>query len=241
MNQQRKRKVRSFVLRSGRLSTTQQKALEELSPLYDLSRSDEERLDLNRAFQLRQPVIVEIGFGKGEVTVKLAETFPAFNFLGIEVHKPGVGNVLHEIHTRPLENLRIYRGDAVEVLESLIEPESVRGFHIFFPDPWPKKKHHKRRLIQLPFARLLSRALEPEGYVYAVTDWQGYAEQILEVLQDTEGLVNPYGGYAPPVEWRPQTSFERKGMEQEHPIWEIWCEKRKYCEEQAEKHGVDQN
>ena len=241
MNQQRQRKVRSFVQRSGRLSTTQQTALEELSPLYDLSRPGDQKLDVKRAFPRQQPVIVEIGFGKGEVTVELAETFPAFNFLGIEVHKPGVGNVLHEIHTRPLDNLRVYSGDAVEVLESSILPRSIRGFHIFFPDPWPKKKHHKRRLIQPRIARLLSRALEPGGYVYAVTDWQEYAEQILEVLGAAKGLVNPYDGFAPPVEWRPETSFERKGMEQENPIWEIWCKKGESLAGETREQGVDQN
>jgi tRNA (guanine-N7-)-methyltransferase len=224
--EQKRRKVRSFVLRGGRLSTTQQRALEELAPLYDLSRTAAGSLDFSRVFPRVQPVVVEVGFGKGEVTVQLAEQFPQYNFLGIEVHKPGVGQVLHEIHQRGLSNLRVYRGDAVEVLEQLIPPESVHGFHIFFPDPWPKKKHHKRRLLQPPFAALLIRALQAGGYVYAVTDWQEYAEQILEVLSGMEGLNNPCRGFSPPISWRPQTSFERKGLEQQHPIWEVWVEKK---------------
>jgi tRNA (guanine-N7-)-methyltransferase len=237
--EQRRPKIRSFVLRSGRMGTAQQRALQELAPLYDIAylqpdcfavgergtRYPVGEIDLSGLFPREQPVVVEIGFGMGAATLELAEAFPGWNLLGIEVHKPGVGKVLDEIDRRGLDNLRIYRGDAVELLERGLPSAGIAGYHIFFPDPWPKKKHHKRRLIQAPVAEQLARSLRPAGYIYAVTDWEEYAHHILEVFRDTPGLVNPYAGYAPQVSWRPRTSFERKGLEQSHPIREIWVER----------------
>jgi tRNA (guanine-N7-)-methyltransferase len=169
---------------------------------------------------------VEIGFGMGHVTVELARTYPEYNYLGIEVYPPGVGRVLNAIHTMNLENLRVIQADAAQVLESMIPAESIHGFHIFFPDPWPKKKHHKRRLLQAGFLHTIAGRLQPGGCFYAVTDWEDYAEQILEAVAGEELLVNPYNAYAPPRQWRPKTSFQRKGEQKEHSIREIWAEKR---------------
>lgn len=218
------RHIRSFVLRSGRISKTQEYALEHYMPLYAAELSDG-YLDFPGLFKKDQPVVVEIGFGMGRATLELAERFPETNYLGIEVYKPGVGRVLSEIHTKGLGNLRIMRADATEVVQRMLKEGSIHGFHIFFPDPWPKKKHHKRRLFQRDFVDLLARKLEPGGYIYAVTDWEEYAEQMLEVVEAQDLLHNPFGGFAPPQPWRPATSFEHKGREKSHCISEIWAEK----------------
>lgn len=221
----KKRTIRSYVLRSGRLSSTAARALQDYSDLYAL-RFSSQPLDLEGIFPVSRPVIVEIGFGMGHVTVELARTCPEYNYLGIEVYPPGVGRVLNAIHTMNLENLRVIQADAAQVLDSMIPAESIHGFHIFFPDPWPKKKHHKRRLLQTGFVHIIAGRLQPGGYFYAVTDWEDYAEQILAAVAGEELLVNPYNAYAPPRPWRPKTSFQRKGEQKEHPIREIWAVKR---------------
>jgi len=222
--EQKKSSIRTFVLRSGRLSKTQEYALEHYLSLYGRELS-EEQLDFDEVFKEKNPVVVEIGFGMGRATLEIAEKFPEKNYLGIEVYPPGVGKVLNEIHERGLGNLRIVKADAVEVVRRMIPPASVQGFHIFFPDPWPKKKHHKRRLFQEDFLHLLATKLKPGGYLYAVTDWENYAEQMLAVVEGEALLVNPNGGFASPVPWRPHTSFERKGREKSHRISEIWAER----------------
>lgn len=219
------RKIRTFVRRNGRLSKGQQFALENYRKLYSAELSNS-NLDYEQLFHNRNPVLIEIGFGMGHATIELAEKFPEYNFLGIEVHQPGVGKVLDEIHLRQLVNLRVIQADAVEVLDYMIPENSVSGFHIFFPDPWPKKKHHKRRLIQPEFAHKLARKLKADGYIYAVTDWEEYAEQMVEVLSREELLYNPNGGFAEPIQWRPKTSFQRKGEAKEHRIHEVWVKKR---------------
>jgi len=212
------------VLRSGRLSKTALHALEEYSKMYGIEPSSR-RIDYGDVFPKSQPVIVEIGFGMGHVTIELAERYREYNFIGIEVYKPGVGRVLHEIHSRQLTNVAIIRGDAVQVLEQMLPDNSVHGFHIFFPDPWPKKKHHKRRLIQRDFLHMAALRLMTGGYFYAVTDWEDYAQQILRTVSEEELLFNRYDGYAPPAEWRPKTSFQRKGENKQYTIHEIWAEK----------------
>ncbi len=219
-----RRKIRSFVKRSGRLSRAQEKALAEYRDLYSLH-TDNSPLHCLEIFENSNPLIIEIGFGMGHATIELAEKFPGYNFLGIEVHTPGVGKVLDQIHKRDIKNLRIIQDDAVEVLEKMVPENTVKGFHVFFPDPWPKKKHHKRRLLQAEFVRKLSLRLIPGGYIYAVTDWEEYAEQILGVVAQEPLLANPYKGFSPPVEWRPKTSFQRKGEEKQHLIREVWAEK----------------
>jgi len=204
------RSIRSFVLRSGRMSRAQRRSYETLFPLY--ARKGDEA----------GPLVIEIGFGMGIATACIAEQNPGINYLGIEVHRPGIGRLLWEIEKRGLKNIRIIEGDAVEFLEQKIQDNSVTAFHIFFPDPWPKKRHHKRRLIKRPFTDLLAAKLIPGGYVYMVTDWVDYAEWALRELSATPGLANKYGGYAVPQNWRPQTEFERKGIKQNHEVRELF-------------------
>jgi len=169
------------------------------------------------------PVTVEIGFGMGKATAEIAAANPEQNYLCLEVFKAGIGKLLWEIEQRGLSNIRIIEHDAVEVMEKMIPPSSLAAIHIFFPDPWPKKRHHKRRLIQKPFAELLASRLQDGGYLYMVSDWENYAEEALAVLSAVPGLSNPHGGtFAPGVSWRPQTKFEQKGLAKNHLIKEIY-------------------
>jgi tRNA (guanine-N7-)-methyltransferase len=214
------RAIRSFVLRAGRMGTGQQKALADLGPRYVLPYRAEP-LDLGATFGRTADTIVEIGFGMGGATAEIAAARPADDFIGIEVHTPGVGALLKLIGERELGNLRIVQHDAVEVLEHMITPASLAGVHVFFPDPWHKKKHNKRRLIQAGFvARLVSR-LKPGGYLHCATDWQPYAEQMLEVLSAEPGLVNTADGYAPRPDYRPLTKFEQRGIRLGHGVWDL--------------------
>ena len=219
-----RRRIRSFVRRNGRLSAAQEHALTHYRNDYciELTNSCVVYEDI---FHNKNPVIIEIGFGMGHATIELAEKFPNYNFLGIEVHTPGVGKVLDEIHKRKLENLKILQADAVDVLEKMIPLNSVAGFHIFFPDPWPKKKHHKRRLLQLEFVQKLTLRLCAGGYLYSATDWEEYAEQMLKVVSEEPLLLNPFNDFASNIDWRPKTSFERKGEAKQHQIREVWAEK----------------
>ena len=219
-----RRRIRSFVRRNGRLSAAQEHALSHYRSNYCIDLTDS-YVDYEGIFHNNNPVIIEIGFGMGHATIELAEKFPNYNFLGIEVHTPGVGKVLDKIHKRQIENLKILQADAVDVLEQMIPQNSVTGFHIFFPDPWPKKKHHKRRLLQLEFVHKLTLRLCSGGYIYAATDWEEYAEQMLKVVSEEPLLSNPFKGYASDIDWRPKTSFERKGEAKQHQIREVWAEK----------------
>jgi tRNA (guanine-N7-)-methyltransferase len=167
------------------------------------------------------PLTVEIGFGMGTATAEIAAANPGNNYLGIEVFKGGIGRLLWEIKERSLSNVRIIEGDAAEVLETMLPEESAAAFHIFFPDPWPKKRHHKRRLIQRPFTDLLASRLQRKGYIYMVTDWEDYGQWALREFS-AAGLKNPYGGFAPRQEWRPLTKFERKGLDKNHRVREIY-------------------
>jgi tRNA (guanine-N7-)-methyltransferase len=208
------------VLRQGRVSNAQQRAHETLLPRYGIAYTPAP-LDLQSVFGRAAPKILEIGFGMGETTAEIAAAQPANDYLGIEVHTPGVGSLLKQIEARALTNLRIIQHDAVDVLHHMIAPGSLDGIHIFFPDPWPKKRHHKRRLIQAPLADLLSEKLKPGGYLHAATDWHEYAEQILAVLSATPTLVNTSADYAPRPAYRPQTKFETRGLKLGHGVWDI--------------------
>ncbi len=219
-----KRDIKSFVLRQGRLKKSQMEALTLYSDDYVVP-FKEEKLNFKDLFGNDNPVIIEIGFGMGSATFQIAQERGELNFLGIEVFLTGFAKLLNRIGQRGLKNIKVMRFDAVEVLEKMIEENSVAGFHIFFPDPWPKKRHHKRRLIQAPFVELLTHKLKEGGYIYAVTDWQEYGEQILEVMGENSSLVNPSNGFAQRQKWRPVTSFERKGVAQGHQIYEVWVEK----------------
>jgi tRNA (guanine-N7-)-methyltransferase len=212
--------IRSYVLRQGRFSRGQQRAYEEQLPRLGVPYAPAP-LDLDALFGGKVPVIAEIGSGMGETTARIAAAHPENGYLAIEVHTPGVGSLLKQVAEQGLTNVRVVQHDAVEVLRDMVAPGSLAGIHVFFPDPWPKKRHHKRRLIQPGFAALLATRLAPDGYVHAATDWQEYAEQILQVLCATPGLANTAAGFAPRPESRPQTKFERRGVGLGHGVWDI--------------------
>ncbi|MET0384059.1 MAG: tRNA (guanosine(46)-N7)-methyltransferase TrmB [Burkholderiaceae bacterium] len=220
-----RRGIRSFVLRAGRMGTGQQKAMETLAPLH-LIPHERKLLDFARAFGREAPVILEIGFGMGDATAQIAAARPGHDFLGIEVHTPGVGALLRRIDAGGLKNLRLIQHDAVEVLRDMIAPGSLAGLHVYFPDPWHKKKHHKRRLIQAAFVHQLSSRLAPGGYLHCATDWQPYAEQMLEVLAAEPTLSNTAHGYAPRPDWRPLTKFEHRGLKLGHGVWDLLFTRR---------------
>ena len=218
------RTIKTYVLRQGRLTAAQQRDYNELSRTYCIPFEDK-IIDFNKVFGNSNPVVIEIGFGMGSATVQIAEEHPDINYLGIEVHTPGVGAVLGEIKRRNLSNLYIVQHDALDVLEFMVSDQSVSGFHVFFADPWPKKKHHKRRLVQRPRTDLFTQKLVKGGYVYFVTDWQEYADFALEELTATQGLKNRYEGFAEHQSWRPQTKFEKKGINADRKINELFFEK----------------
>lgn len=220
-----RREIKTYVLRIGRMTASQERAYNELSPSWCIP-FEHKKLNFVDIFGNTNPIVIEIGFGMGDATAKIAEANPNINYIGIEVHKPGVGKLLGEIKKRDLKNLYLIEYDALEVLEEMIGDNSVNGFHIFFPDPWPKKRHHKRRLVQRPRTNLIAQKLAPDGYVYFVTDWLEYAEFALEELTLTDGLKNKYKGFAEPQPWRSQTKFERKGMEADRIITELFFEKK---------------
>ena len=220
-----RREIRTFVLRSGHFTNSERKYYDELHDTFCIL-YDKNPLDYEKIFGNKNPVVIEIGFGMGKATAIIAENNPDINYIGMEVHKPGVGKLLGEIKERNLKNLRIIEHDAMEVLaDGQIADESVSAFHIFFPDPWQKKRHCKRRLIQRPRTDLLTRKLLRGGYLYFVTDWLPYAEFGLEELTATEGLKNRYEAFAPHQEWRPETRFEQKGLDANRVIKELMFEK----------------
>ena len=219
------RSIKSFVLRAGRMGSGQEKALAELGPRFVLP-WQAQALDLEAAFGRTAPRIVEIGFGMGQATAEIAAHRPDDDFLGIEVHAPGVGALLKAIGERGLTNLRIIQHDAVEVLRDGIAPGSLTGIHIYFPDPWHKKRHHKRRLIQPDFVRLLAERLQPGGYLHLATDWENYAEQMLAVLSAEPLLQNTATDYAPRPAFRPLTKFEARGIRLGHGVWDLMFSRR---------------
>ncbi|MBA4175737.1 MAG: tRNA (guanosine(46)-N7)-methyltransferase TrmB [Leptothrix sp. (in: Bacteria)] len=217
------RPMRSFVLRAGRLGTGQQRALEQLGPRYVLPYTAQ-RLDLDAVFGRRAPRVLEIGFGMGGATAQVAAALPGTDFIGVEVHTPGVGALLRLIGDGGLTNLRLVQHDAVEVLAYMLAPGSLAGAHLWFPDPWHKKRHNKRRLVQPGFVAQLVTRLAPGGYLHCATDWQPYAEQMLEVLAAEPRLANTAGdasGYAPRPDWRPLTKFEQRGIQLGHGVWDL--------------------
>jgi tRNA (guanine-N7-)-methyltransferase len=207
-------------LRQGRVSRAQANAHVALLPRYGVEYK-KEMIDFAALFGRRAATVLEIGFGMGETTAAIAAAQPEKNFLGIEVHTPGVGSLLKQIGERGLGNLRLIQHDAVEVLRDMIAPASLEAIHIFFPDPWPKKRHHKRRLVQPDFVALLASRLKPGGYVHLATDWQDYAEQMLAVLSAEPQLANTAGGFAARPDYRPQTKFETRGLKLGHGVWDI--------------------
>lgn len=217
--------IRSFVHRRSHITPSQREALERLMPLWAIPYRPA-LLDFAQAFGRKAPTILEIGFGMGETTEKIALARPDDNFLGVEVFNAGVGAMLKRIDESGLTNVRVIQHDAVEVLNHMIAPESLDGVHIYFPDPWPKKRHHKRRLIQPPLVRLLASRMKPGAYIHLATDWENYAEQMLEVLSSEALLENTVDGYAPRPEFRPLTKFEARGLRLGHGVWDLIFKRR---------------
>ena len=219
------RSIRSYVLRQGRVSNAQKRAHETLLPRYGIPYR-EGSVDFDAAFGRRAPRILEIGCGMGETTVAIAAAHPQNDYIGIEVHTPGIGSLLRQIDAMGLANVRVIQHDAVEVLRQMIGPDSLSGIHIFFPDPWPKKRHHKRRLIQSAFTALAASRLQAGGYLHAATDWQEYAEQMLAVFSAEPLLKNTAAGFAERPACRPQTKFEARGLKLGHGVWDVLFRKR---------------
>jgi tRNA (guanine-N7-)-methyltransferase len=219
------RPIRSFVLRQGRLTEAQRRARETLLPLWGIAYRPEP-LDLERVFGRGAPKILEIGFGMGEGTSALAAAHPYNDYLGVEVHTPGVGSLLRRIAELGLTNVRVIQHDTVEVLEHMLRPGSLDGIQIYFPDPWPKKRHHKRRLIQPAFVKLVAERLRPGGVLHVATDWQDYARRALEVLSGEPLLENTAAGYAPRPVSRPLTKFESRGIRLGHEVWDLVFRRR---------------
>ena len=182
-------------------------------------------LDFTALFGRSAPVIAEIGFGMGETTARIAAGNPQLDYLAIEVHTPGVGSLLKHLQEQALTNVRVVQHDAVEVLREMVPADSLAGIHVFFPDPWPKKRHHKRRLVQPALAALAASRLAPGGYLHVATDWQEYAEHVLAVLSATAGLRNTVPGFAPRPATRPETKFERRGLRLGHGVWDVVFER----------------
>lgn len=212
--------IRSFVMRRGHLSDAQRDAHERLLPQYGVPPGDGP-IDFDALFGRRAPVVLEIGFGMGHTTAAIAAARPETDFLGIEVYTPGVGSLLRHIEDDALKNVRIIQLDAVEVLKQRIAQASLAGVHIYFPDPWPKLRHHKRRLIQQPFIAHLAAHIAPGGYLHCATDWEPYAQQMLDVLSAEPLLVNQADGFAPRPDWRPLTKFEQRGMRLGHGVFDL--------------------
>ncbi|MGR3915034.1 MAG: tRNA (guanosine(46)-N7)-methyltransferase TrmB, partial [Gammaproteobacteria bacterium] len=220
---EKRRPLRSYVLRAGRLTRGQQRALDELWCAYGLAlpAPGAGAIDLARAFGRAAPARLEIGFGDGDALLELAEKNPDCNFLGAEVHRPGVGRLLRHLKMRNLTNIRIFCDDAIEVLTRAMPASALEAVYLYFPDPWPKKRHHKRRLVQPPFIELTAAKLARGGHLHFATDWQAYAEHALECLMQSADLENcaTSGGFSPRPPQRPLTKFERRGIKLGHRVW----------------------
>ena len=218
--------IRSFVHRRGHITQGQRQALETLAPKWMIP-YEAKTLDYPIAFgRDNAQTVLEIGFGMGETTAQIAQSRSDDCFLGVEVFNAGVGALLNRINTMGLPNIRIIQHDVVEVLQQMIAPASLAGVHIYFPDPWPKKRHHKRRLIQPAFLALLVSRLQPGGYLHCATDWEHYAQQMLTVLSDNQDLANTADGFCPRPDWRPLTKFEARGLRLGHGVWDLIFHKR---------------
>ena len=217
--------IRSFVLRQGRVSNAQQRYHEEMMARIGIPYA-QSRLDLELVFGRRAPCILEIGFGMGETSAAIAAAHPENDYLGVEVHTPGVGSLCKLVAEGGMTNQRIIQHDAVEVLQHMIPEGSLSGVHVFFPDPWPKARHHKRRLIQPPLVALLASRLLAGAYLHCATDWDNYAEQMLQVLSAEPSLENTAEGFAPRPEHRPLTKFEQRGLRLGHGVWDVLFRKK---------------
>lgn len=213
-------RIRSFVTRAGRVSSGQARALELLGPQFCVPYQKAE-LDIESTFGRKAPLILEIGFGMGETSATISAGMPDTNFIGVEVHTPGVGSLLKLIGEKQLTNQRIIQHDAFDVLTHMIAPGSLAGVHVFFPDPWHKARHKKRRLIQAPMVKLIASRLVAGGYLHCATDWEEYADQMLSVLEAEPSLQNTAQGFAPRPDYRPVTKFELRGLKLGHGVWDL--------------------
>ena len=218
------RHIRSFALRRGHVTQGQRRAFDELLPRFGVAYADTPA-DFGRLFGRTAPTVLEIGFGMGETTAAMAAARPDVNFLGIEVFLAGVGALLKRIGELNLANVRIIHHDAVDVVRTMVAPDTLAGVHVYFPDPWQKKRHHKRRLIAQPFVGQLAYRIGPGGYLHCATDWENYAVQMLDVLGTEARLINAHGGYAPdghnPLTLRPTTKFHARGERLGHGVWDL--------------------
>lgn len=219
--EEHRRSIKSFVLRQGHMTAAQQKAIDDNWASVGVDFQNY-AIDLNQTFGRNQPKVLEIGFGMGVATAEIAQRLPDCDFLAIDVHGPGVGNLCKLIAEQNISNIRVMRHDAVEVVEQMLPDGSLHGIHIFFPDPWHKKRHNKRRLIQQPFIEKLLPKLAQGGYIHLATDWEEYAVQMLEVLQSfPDKLQNTATDYAPTPDYRPETKFEARGKRLGHGVWDL--------------------
>jgi tRNA (guanine-N7-)-methyltransferase len=214
------RPIRSYVLRMGRMTEAQRRAYEVLGPRFCIPFS-QQPIDLGALFGRAAPKILEIGFGMGETTAQIARIHPENDYLAVEVHTPGVGSLLKRIAEHDIGNIRIIQHDAIEVLSDMITPATLSGVYLFFPDPWPKKRHHKRRLIKPEFVSLVADRLRPGGNVHAATDWEDYAREMLEMLSAEPRLENTAQGFARRPDYRPLTKFETRGLKLGHPVRDL--------------------
>jgi len=222
------RTIKSFVLREGRLTAGQQRALDELFPRFGIP-PGEELLNFAELFGNEHPVTLEIGFGNGESLAAMAEAAPELNFIGVEVHRPGVGHLLHLIEQKGLNNVRVANEDAVELLKQRIPPASLARLLLFFADPWHKSRHHKRRIVQAAFADVVASRLIPGGLWHLATDWENYAEHMRTVLEEHPAFVNAIAPHACTPDrpaWRPETKFERRGQRLGHGVWDMLYTRR---------------
>ncbi|WP_296057522.1 tRNA (guanosine(46)-N7)-methyltransferase TrmB [uncultured Amphritea sp.] len=220
------RTVKSFVLRAGRMTEGQQKAMETVWPHMGLELS-QGMLDLTEVFGREAPVVLEIGFGMGDSLIEMAKHQPEKNYIGIEVHRPGVGRLLSNAEKEGLSNIRVFCDDAIEVLAQCIPDGSLSTVQLFFPDPWHKKKHNKRRIVQLAFAETIRKKLKVGGQFHMATDWENYAEHMMEVMSAAPGYRNVAGdqAYSPQPEWRPVTKFQKRGERLGHGVWDLMFER----------------
>lgn len=221
------RKIRSFVMRTGRMTEGQQKMLDEQWLVYGLE--SEQKFNAEIVFGRQATLVVEIGFGMGDSLLQMAQNHPDTDFVGIEVHTPGVGRILRQANQLDLKNLRVYRHDAVEILANCFEDNIIDRMQLYFPDPWHKKKHHKRRIVQPEFAEIVRRKLKAGGIWHMATDWQAYAEHMVEIMAEAPGYCNNAGDqlYVSKPDYRPETKFERRGEKLGHGVWDMVFEKKK--------------
>lgn len=217
--------IRSFCMRRGHISSAQERAVEEIFPKYQVIYDPNTKISSELLFGNDQPLVLEIGCGMGETTAAIAQAHPEVNFVGCEVFVAGVGALSKRIEEMELKNVRLFRHDAVEVVRDMISPDSLSGVHIYFPDPWRKARHHKRRLVAQPFISMLASKIRPGGYLHCATDWENYAEQMMEVLSGEPLLQNAHEGFAPeprnPITFRPTTKFNERGNRLGHGCWDL--------------------